>query len=114
MKRAPPLPVPTDTPGYSKDDERRHRMNEDQIQEATTRREQQEAALLRPDGSRYYSDEEHKERVRAIRREHAAAFDRIDADIEERAERAQGELEALENADPAAGSRPTSSNAPAP
>ena len=89
-------------------------MSEYRIQEATTRRQQQEAQLYRSDGSKYFSDQEHAERMAAIRAEHARTFDRIEAEIEERAERAQGELEALENADPAAGSRPTSSNAPAP
>lgn len=78
-------------------------MTDYQIEQATTRREQQEAALLRPDGSKYYSDAGHNERVAAIRREAEADFDRIETGIEERIERAQGELEALENADPAAG-----------
>ena len=78
-------------------------MSEYRIQQATARREEAEAALLRPDGSRYYSDEEHAERVRAIRARHRAEFDAIDAEIEERAGRAQADLETLENADPAAG-----------
>jgi hypothetical protein len=41
--------------------------------------------------------------VQAIRREHAAAFNRIAAEIERRVERARGELEALEHGDPAGG-----------
>ena len=73
------------------------------IEEAASRREQQEAQLYRPDGSKVFGDQEHAERMAAIRAEHARTFDRIEAEIEERAERAQGELAALENADPAAG-----------
>jgi hypothetical protein len=76
-------------------------MNEKTIEEAAQRREEAEAALLRPDGSRYYSDEEHAERMAAIRAEHARTFDRLEAGLEERADRARGELEALEHADPA-------------
>ncbi len=41
-------------------------MNEYQIEQATTRREQQEAALYRADGSKVYGEQEHKERVRAM------------------------------------------------
>jgi hypothetical protein len=72
-----------------------------EIQQAKSRREEVKAALLCPDGSRYFSDEAHKEQERAIDREFATTMDRIQAGIEVRAERARGELAALETADPA-------------
>ena len=78
-------------------------MNEQQIQEATTRREQQEAALLRPDGTKLYGEQEDKERRSAIRRSFEAEMERVIAGIEERAEQASRELESLEHADPAGG-----------
>ena len=84
-------------------DDERSTMSEYRIQEATTRRQQQEAQLYRSDGSKYFSDQEHAERMAAIRAEHARAFDAIEADLADRADRAQAELEALEHADPAAG-----------
>jgi hypothetical protein len=69
------------------------------IEEATSRREQAEADLYRPDGSRYYSDEEHAERVRAIQARHRADFDRIEAEIARKVEEAEERLLLAENAD---------------
>jgi hypothetical protein len=60
-----------------------------------------EGALFRPDGSRYYSDEEHAERTAAIRREFEATMDKIQGSIQEHIEWARGELASAENAHPA-------------
>jgi hypothetical protein len=76
-------------------------MNEYRIEEAASRREQQEANLYRPDGSKVYGDEEPRERMAAIRREHARAFDRIDADVARKVAEAEEALLVAENADPA-------------
>ena len=76
-------------------------MTEYRIDEAASRREQQDAQLYRDDGSKVYGEQEHKERLRAIRAEHAAAFDRIHADVARRVQEAEQELLVAENADPA-------------
>ncbi len=76
-------------------------MNDYQIQQATTRRDQQEAALLRPDGTKIYGEQEDKERRHAIRREFEATMGRVEADISERVAAAQEEILIHENADPA-------------
>jgi hypothetical protein len=76
---------------------------QNQIEQATSHRQQQEGALYHPDGSKIFADAEHREHLRAIEREFATTMDKIQAAIEERAERARGELAALEHADPAAG-----------
>jgi len=82
--------------------EGRRRMNEKyRIEEAATQREEAEAKLYRDDGSKVYGEQEHRERLAAIRAEYSRAFDRIDAAIEERVEQSEGELVALEHADPA-------------
>jgi hypothetical protein len=74
-------------------------MTEQQIQEAVSRREAEEAALLRPDGSRRFGDAEHRERMAAIQAEHARAFDQIDADAERKVREAEQALLVAENAD---------------
>ena len=74
-------------------------MNEYRIEEAASRREQQEAQLFRPDGSKVYGEQEHKERLQAIRAEHAAAFDRIDDDVARKVDEAEERLLLAENAD---------------
>lgn len=73
---------------------------EQRIEQAAKAREEAEASLLRPDGSRRYSDEEHEERTRTIRREHAERFGAIEAEIAGRVERAEERLFGLEHADP--------------
>ncbi len=74
-------------------------MNENTIEEAASRRQQQEAQLYRHDGTKLYGDEEHKERMAAIRCEHAASFDRIEAEISRKVGEAEQELLVAENAD---------------
>jgi hypothetical protein len=74
-------------------------MNEHTIEQAASRRQQQEAQLYRADGTKLFGDEEHRERMSAIRREHAAAFDRIDADAERKVQEAEQALLVAENAD---------------
>jgi hypothetical protein len=76
-------------------------MTEYHIDEAAQRRQQQEAELYRADGSKVYGEQEHRERMAAIRAEHAAAFDRIDADVARKVQEAEEELLVAENADPA-------------
>lgn len=77
-----------------------------QIEQATSKREAEEAALYRPDGSRVFGEQEDQERRSAIRREFETEMDKIQGGIEERIKRVQGELAALENADPASNLRP--------
>ena len=62
---------------------------EGRIEEASRRRREAEAGLYRPDGSKYFSDEEHAERMSAIKARHRAEFDAIDADVERRVEEAE-------------------------
>jgi hypothetical protein len=70
-----------------------------QIEAAAQAKEAATAALYRDDGSKVFGDEEHKERMTAIRREHAAAFDRIESDISRKVGEAEQELLVAENAD---------------
>ena len=76
-------------------------MTEYRIDEAAQRREQEEAKLYRPDGSKVFGEQEHKERMAAIKREASASFDRIDADVARRVQEAEQALLVAENADPA-------------
>ena len=78
-------------------------LEESRIEEAASRREQQEAQLYLDDGTKLYGDEEHKERMAAIKREHAASFDRIESEIGERVAAAEEALLVAEHVDPAAG-----------
>lgn len=76
---------------------------EDRIEGAQRRRQEAEARLYRHDGTNLYGDEEHRERAAAIRSEHRAEFDRIDADVAERIGRAGRALLVAENSDLAGG-----------
>ena len=61
-------------------------MNENTIEQAASRRAEAEAALYRDDGTKRFSDEEHRERLVAIRAERSRTFDQIDAEVEQRVE----------------------------
>jgi hypothetical protein len=74
---------------------------QDRIEEAVRMKEAATAALYRDDGTQRFADTEHRERLRTIEREFRAQMDAIEERIEERIERARGELAALENGDPA-------------
>jgi hypothetical protein len=89
-------------------------LEESRIEEAASRREQQEAQLYRPNGSKVYGDEEHAERVRAIRDRHRAEFDRIDSDLARDVEEAEERLLLAETRTPTSPtrSRPPSFSAP--
>ena len=71
------------------------------IEGAANRREQAEAALHRSDGLRVYGDAEHKERMAAIKAQHCAEFDAIDAEVGRKVAAAEEALLVAENADPA-------------
>jgi hypothetical protein len=58
------------------------------------------AELYRTDGSKRFSDDEHKERETTLKREFNAALDSIEADIEQRIATSEEKLLSLENADP--------------
>ncbi len=76
-------------------------MTEYRIEEAASRRAEAEAQLFRDDGSKVYGEQEHKERMAAIKREASASFDRIDADVARKVQEAEQALLVAENADPA-------------
>jgi hypothetical protein len=76
------------------------------IDRAAERLEEGLAALYRPDGSTYYSAEEHAEQEQALRREFHAALDAIEKDIEQRIEAAEEELLRLEHGDPSGALKP--------
>jgi len=74
---------------------------EQRIESVVTWREEQEAALLRSDGARIYGDEEHEERMEAIRQEFAGRMDRVEADIGKKIADAEEQVLRVEHADPA-------------
>src|SRR4051812_38235611 len=72
----------------------------DRIDTVAERHEAAKAELFRPDGSKVYGDEEHKERETALKREFDAQIDNIEADIAQRITATEEELLKLEHADP--------------
>ena len=74
-------------------------MTEYQVEQGARQRAEAEAKLYRDDGSPVYGDAEHRERLAAIRAEHAAAFDAIDADVGRKVQEAEERLLAAENPD---------------
>jgi hypothetical protein len=77
----------------------RSNMNQHRIEEAAQRRAEAEAQLYRDDGSKVYGDDEHRERLAAIKARHRAEFDQIDADVGRRVAEAEEALLVAENAD---------------
>ncbi len=70
------------------------------IDQAAAAFEERKADLLRPDGSRLFSDEAHDEREAALKQEFKETLDRLGPDIEKRIEAAAREAHKLEHADP--------------
>lgn len=71
-----------------------------QIDQAAKRHEERRADLLRADGGKAYSDEEHDERAGALQRELNATLDRLGPEIEKRIETAAEAVHQLEHRDP--------------
>ncbi len=63
-------------------------------------RDRAREALLRPDGSKRYSDEEHAERQSAISAEFREKLQSIEEDVERETSAAESELATLEHGDP--------------
>lgn len=69
---------------------------------ARQRYETERAKLFRADGSKFYSDAEHDERVAALRNERNAALREIERETDEELASARADLTALENGAPTA------------
>jgi hypothetical protein len=72
----------------------------DKIDNVVAEREAREGELIRDDGSRFYGDEEHAERMEAIQQQFGARMDEIEVGIGRKITQAEENLLKLEHADP--------------
>jgi hypothetical protein len=72
----------------------------DRIDRVAEHHEQAMGELFRPDGSKFYSDDEHTARAAELKREFNANIDAIEDDIAQRIASTEEELLKLEHADP--------------
>lgn len=67
---------------------------------AQTRYEEGTNALLRPDGSKLYADDEHRERVQVLEQERNEVLGEVEHEAHEIRVAVESEIEIIENADP--------------
>ncbi len=70
------------------------------MDKAVERQEARRGQLYREDGARLFGDQEHEERVAAIKQEFAATMDSIESSVDEKIAGAEKDLLIAENADP--------------
>lgn len=72
----------------------------DRIDEAVRRRDEARAGLYRPDGSKRYGEEEHREREAALGEDFRADMDALEEEADRGISAAEEDLMVLEHADP--------------
>jgi hypothetical protein len=71
-----------------------------QMEQAMEHQEARKSELYREDGARLFGDQEHEERVAAIKQEFAATMDAIESSVDEKIASAEESLLVMENSDP--------------